>query len=77
MVGEGNSNSIERELDSIIIGPEGKQNLQSLPNRKNSSQKNETRDIENRNGSARQKGLSEPINILSDEKNARFSREMD
>ena len=77
MLVEGNTNSIENELDSIINRPEGQQELQSLPNREHSSQENETRNIENRNGSIRQEGLSESINILCDEMNARFSLEMD
>ena len=79
MLGEGNTNSIEREFDSIINGPEGKQDTQSLHNRENASQGNleNIRDIENRNGSIRQEGLSESINILSDEMNAMFFREKD
>ena len=77
MLGEGNTNSMERELDSIIIGPEGQWDMQFLPNRENSSQENEIRDIDNRNGTVRQEGLSESNNILTDEMNARFSREMD
>ena len=44
--------------------------------RESSSQENEIRNIENRSRSVRQEGLSESINILSDEMNARFSREM-
>ena len=48
-----------------------------MPNRENSSEKNEIGDIENRNETIRQGGLSESINILSDEMNARFSRETD
>ena len=35
------------------------------------------RDIEYRNGSIGQEGLLESINILSNEMNARFSRELD
>ena len=77
VLGGDNSNSIERELDSIINVPEGHQDPQSLPNRESSFQENEIRDIENRNGSVRQEGLSESNNILSDEMNASFSREMD
>ena len=77
MLGEGNTNSIERELDSIINSPEGQQDLQSLPNRKNSSQENDVKDIENRNGSIRQEGISESFNIFSDEMNSNLSREMD
>ena len=63
MLREGDTNSVEREMDSIINGPEGQQDLQSLPNSENSSQENGIRDIENRNGSIRQEGLSESINI--------------
>ena len=50
MLGEGNTNSIERVLDSTKNGHEGQQDLQSLPNRENASQENEIRYIENRNG---------------------------
>ena len=32
MLDEGNTNSTKRELDCIINGPEGWQDLQSLPN---------------------------------------------
>ena len=32
MLGEGNTNSIERELDRINHGPEEQQDFQSLPN---------------------------------------------
>ena len=39
MLGEGNTNYIERELDGIIEGPGGHPDTQSLPNRKNSSQR--------------------------------------
>ena len=77
MLDEGNTNSIERELDSLKTCTEGQQDLQSLPNRKNSSPENEIRDIENRNGSIRPEGLSESINILFDEMNERLSRETD
>ena len=38
---EGNSNSIDRELDSLINVPERQQEFQSFPNRENSSQENE------------------------------------
>ena len=47
MLGDRNSNSIERELDSLINGPERQQGLQTFPNRKNSSQEIEIRDIIN------------------------------
>ena len=75
MLGRDNFNSIERELDEMT--PEGHQDTQSLPNRGSSSQVNEMRVIENRYGSVRQERVSESFKILSDEMNARFSREMD
>ena len=77
MLGGCISNSIEKVLDSMINGPVGHHDTHPLPNTENSSQENEIRDIENRNGSVRQEGLSESINILSDEMNARFSHQMD
>ena len=40
ILGGCKTNSIERELDSIINGPEGQLDLQPLPNRENSSQEN-------------------------------------
>ena len=54
MRGEGNSNSIERELDSLINVPERQQDFQSFPNRENSSQENEIRDIDSRNEPVRE-----------------------
>ena len=38
MLGDGNSNSIERALDRSNTAPEGRQDFQSFPNRENSSQ---------------------------------------
>ena len=61
MLGEGNTNSKERELDSLINGPEGQQDFQSLPNRETSTQVNEIRKIVNRRGSIKQEGLSESL----------------
>ena len=46
MSSEGNSNSIERELDNLINVPERQQDFQSFLNRENSSLENEVRDIE-------------------------------
>ena len=77
MLGEGNSNSIERELDSLINVPEGQQDFRSFPNRENSSQENEIRDIDSRNEPVRESRLMESINKLSGEMNARMSREME
>ena len=76
-LGEGNSNSIERELDSLINVPERQQDFQSFPNRENSSQENEIRDIDSRNEPVRERRLVESINMLSGEMNARMSREME
>ena len=77
MLGERNSNSIERELDSLINAPEGQQDFQSFPNRENSSQENEIRNIDSRNEPVRERRLMESINMLSGEMNARMSREME
>ena len=77
MLGEGNSNPIERKLDSLINVPERQQDFQSFPNRENSSQENEIRDIDSRNEPVRESRLVEPMNMLSGEMNARMSREME
>ena len=77
MLGERNSNSIKRELDSLINVPEGQRGFQSFPNRENSSQENEIRDIDSRNEPVRESRLTESINTLSGEMNARMSREME
>ena len=49
MLGDGNSNSIERELDSLINVPERRQDFQSFPNRENSTLEIEIRDIDSGN----------------------------
>ena len=67
MLGEGNYNSLERELDSLINVPERQQYFQSLPNRENSSQENEIRDIDSRNEPVRESRLIESINIWRNE----------
>ena len=77
MLRKGNSNSIARELDSLINVPERQQDFQSFPNRENSSQENEIRDIDSRNEPVRESRLIESINMLSGEMNARISREME
>ena len=77
MLGDGNSNSIERELDSLINAPDRQQDFQSFPNRENSSQENEIRDIDSRNEPIGEGRLIESINTLSGEMNARMSREME
>ena len=57
ILGDGNSNSIETELDSLRNGRERQQNFQSLSNRENSYQENEMKDIRNRNEPVREGGL--------------------
>ena len=76
MLVEGNPNSIKRELDRLINDPERQQDFQSFPNRENSSQENEIRDIDSRNEPVRESRLIESINMLSGKMNARMSREM-
>ena len=70
LLGERKSNSIERDLDSIINCRQ--QDFQSLPNREKSFQDNEFRGID-----IKEKELFELINICSSEMNAILSREMD
>ena len=77
MLGEGNLNSIERKLDSLINVPERQQDFQSFPNREMSSQENEIRDIDGRNEPVRESRLMESINMLSGEMNNRMSCEME
>ena len=57
MLGQGNSNSIEKELDSLINVPERQQDFQSFPNTKNSSLENEIRHIDSRNEPGRESRL--------------------
>ena len=59
MLRDGNSNSIERELDSLINVPEGQRDFQSFQNRENSPQDNEIRDIDKRNEPVREETLIE------------------
>ena len=77
MLGEGNSSSIERELDSLIIVPEGQHDFHSFPNRENSSQESEIRDIDNKNEPVRESRLMESTIMLSGEMNATLPREME
>ena len=65
MLGDGNSNSIERELDNVMNRPGRLQNFFSLPNKGSSSQENEIRNIEIINGPIRQNEIAESIEILS------------
>ena len=77
MLGGGNSSFVERELDSLIKVPERQQDFQSFPNRENSSEENEIRDIDSRNEPVREGRLMESINMLSKEMNARMFREIE
>ena len=77
MLGDGNSNSTERQLDSLINVPGGQRDFQPFTNKENSSQENEIRDITNRNEPVREERLIELINTLSGEMNATMSREME
>ena len=77
MLGDGNSNCKEKELDSLINAPERQQDFHSFTNRDNSSQENEIRDISNRNEPVREERLIQSINILSGEMNARKSRKIE
>ena len=77
MLAGGSSNSIERELNSLNNGPEGRQDLQTFPNRETSSQEIEIKDISNRNEPVREGRLIESNIMLSGEMNARMSREME
>ena len=51
MLAEGKSNAINMELDSILNCSDRQPEFQCLPNRENSSQENEIRDIDNGNRS--------------------------
>ena len=77
MIRDGNTNSMERELDNIINCPEKHQNFEYLPNRGISSHETEIRIIDNRNGPVRKDGLPESIELLSSEMNASFCRIFD
>ena len=66
-LGEVTSNSVEREIGKITNGPERHQDSESLPKRKNSSQENEIRTNDNRNGPVRHDGLKESNGTLSSE----------
>ena len=78
ILGDGTSNSTERELDSLINVPERRQDFHSFSKRENSSHENEIRDISHRNEPpVREERLIESINILSSQMNARMSREME
>ena len=77
MLGDRNWNFIERELYCPNIGTERQQYFQSFPNRKNSSQEKEIREISNRNELVREGRLVESIRMMSGEMNATMSREME
>ena len=67
MLGKRNSNSIERELDSLINVPERQQDFRSFPKREKSSLENEIRTIDSGNEPVRESRLKESINMLSNE----------
>ena len=50
MLGDESYNSIKKELDYVIDGTDKHQDYETLPNRGSSSQENEIRSIDNRNG---------------------------
>ena len=77
MLSERNTNLFKRDSENVINGPEGYQDSGSLPNRGNSLQENEVRNIDNGNNPTRRDGLVKSIEILSGELNARLSQEMD
>ena len=77
MLGDGNTNSIERELDNVINCLDRHQDFESLRKRGSSSQEKEIRNFDNRNRPVRQDGLAGSIEILSSEMKARLSQEMD
>ena len=73
---KGNSNSLGRELDNVLNGPECPQDSESVPHRKNCSQENEIRDIYSGNDTAGRDRLTDSFEILSGEMSARLSQEM-
>ena len=77
LLGDGNSNSMERELDSLIIVSGRRQHFQIFPNRENSSQVNEIRNIHNGICPTRRDGRVESTDILSVETDIRISQVMD
>ena len=77
MLGDGSSNSIEKELDNVINRADRHQDFEYLPNRRSSTQENDIRIIDNKNCPVRQDGLAESIEILLSEMNARLTHERD
>ena len=59
MLGEMNSNSLERELHGVLNGPKDQQDSEFVPNMETSSQENETRDIYNGNDTTGRDRLTE------------------
>ena len=70
----GNSNTIGREFDNILNAQEKHKDLESLPNRRGSSQHNEIRNIDRRNCPLMQYGFAKTFEKLSCELNARLSQ---
>ena len=72
-----NLNSIERELNNVINGPEGQGDLESFVNRGNYSQENKIRNIHNDDAPIRQNVLEDIFEFHPNELDARISREID
>ena len=77
MLGDENSDSTEREVDSLINVPERRQIFQSFPNRENSSKDYEIRNFHNGICPTRRDGFVESIDFLSRETGLRISQVMD
>ena len=65
IIGEGISNSFERELEDVKTGPRGLENSGSLLSRENSLQENEFSGIDNGNSTTSRDGLVESIKYLN------------
>ena len=57
--GDGNSNSLEGDVDDVMNCPNRHQDIESISNRGCSSQENEIKDIDNRKGPVRLDGLAD------------------
>ena len=77
MLGQIKPNSIERELERVLNGPERETKSSALRHKENSSQGNGIRDIGDGNSFSGRDGLLVSIEILSDKMNTRLSQEMD
>ena len=72
LIGDGNSNSTEKELDKVMNCLDRHQDFKSLPN-----QENEIKILDDKNGPVRRDGVAETIELLSSEMSARLSQKMD